>query len=172
MRALILGAALAAAATPALAEFTLSSTNIKSGSPMALAQVLGSCNGRKISPALTWSGETADTQRFASPVRRSTDVSWCVARKPATTAPTGGAVPGGNRPAADPAGSAAARSPPGRPLRARAGSGYSARNIRADLGQAHAPSGAVQQTHAKRGFQRLDLIADRCRRHVEAARDG
>src|SRR5438105_14391617 len=36
-----------------------------------------------------------------------------------------------------------------------------------DLGQAHAPSGAVQQTHAKRGFQRLDLIADCCRRHVE-----
>jgi hypothetical protein len=39
-----------------------------------------------------------------------------------------------------------------------------------DLGQAHAPSGAVEQTHAKCGFQRLDLIADRCRRHVEAAR--
>jgi Raf kinase inhibitor-like YbhB/YbcL family protein len=64
MRALILGAALAAAATPALAEFRVSSTNVKSGSPMALAQVLGSCNGQNISPALTWSGEPADTQSF------------------------------------------------------------------------------------------------------------
>ena len=43
MRALILGAVLAA---PALAEFTVSSPNVKRGSPMALAQALGSCNGR------------------------------------------------------------------------------------------------------------------------------
>src|SRR6201993_3148923 len=64
MRALILGAALAVTATPALAEFIVSSTNVKSGSPMALAQVLGSCNGQNISPALTWSGEPADTQSF------------------------------------------------------------------------------------------------------------
>ena len=67
MRALILAAALAAAtlATPALAEFIVSSTNVKSGSPMALAQVLGSCNGQNISPALNWSGEPAGTQSFA-----------------------------------------------------------------------------------------------------------
>ena len=65
MRALIFGAALAAAATPALAEFIVSSTNVKSGSPMALAQVLGSCNGQNISPALNWSGEPVGTQSFA-----------------------------------------------------------------------------------------------------------
>jgi Raf kinase inhibitor-like YbhB/YbcL family protein len=65
MRALIFGAALAAAATPALAEFIVSSTNVKSGSTMALAQVLGSCNGQNISPALNWSGEPAGTQSFA-----------------------------------------------------------------------------------------------------------
>ena len=65
MRALILGAALVAAATPAFAELKVSSTNVKSGSPMALAQVLGSCNGQNVSLALTWSGEPADTQSFA-----------------------------------------------------------------------------------------------------------
>ena len=65
MRALILGAALAAVATPALAELIVSSTNVKSGSPMALAHVLGSCNGQNISPALNWSGEPAGTQSFA-----------------------------------------------------------------------------------------------------------
>jgi Raf kinase inhibitor-like YbhB/YbcL family protein len=65
MRALILGAALAAVATPALAKFTVSSPNVKSGSPMALAQVLGSCNGQNVSPALTWAGEPAGTQSFA-----------------------------------------------------------------------------------------------------------
>ena len=65
MRALILAAALVAAATPALAEFRVSSTNVKSGSPMALAQVLGSCNGQNVSPALSWSGEPAGTQSFA-----------------------------------------------------------------------------------------------------------
>ena len=65
MRAPILGAVLAAVATPALAEFILSSTEVKSGSPMALAQALDSCNGRNISPALSWSGEPAGTQSFA-----------------------------------------------------------------------------------------------------------
>ena len=65
MRALILAAALAAAATPAFAKFTMSSPDVKSGSPMALAQVLGSCNGQNVSPALTWSGEPAGTQSFA-----------------------------------------------------------------------------------------------------------
>jgi Raf kinase inhibitor-like YbhB/YbcL family protein len=64
MRALIVGAALVAA-TPALAEFTVSSPDVKSGSPMALAQVLGACNGQNVSPALTWSGEPAGTQSFA-----------------------------------------------------------------------------------------------------------
>jgi Raf kinase inhibitor-like YbhB/YbcL family protein len=65
MRALILGVALAGLATPALAAFLLSSTDVKSGSPMALAQVLDSCNGQNVSPALTWSGEPAGTQSFA-----------------------------------------------------------------------------------------------------------
>jgi Raf kinase inhibitor-like YbhB/YbcL family protein len=65
MRALILGATLAMAATPALAEFTMSSPDVKSGSPMALAQALGRCNGQNISPALTWAGEPAGTQSFA-----------------------------------------------------------------------------------------------------------
>lgn len=65
MRTLILGAALAAAATPALAEFTVSSTNVKSGSPMALAQVLDSCNGQNVSPALSWGAEPAGTMSFA-----------------------------------------------------------------------------------------------------------
>jgi Raf kinase inhibitor-like YbhB/YbcL family protein len=65
MRALILGAALAAAATPALAEFTVSSPDVKSGSPMALAQVLGTCRGQNVSPALSWAGEPAGTQSFA-----------------------------------------------------------------------------------------------------------
>ena len=66
-RRLVLGAALAATATPALAEFTLSSPDVKSGSPMALAQVLNAlgCQGRNISPALSWSGEPAATQSFA-----------------------------------------------------------------------------------------------------------
>ena len=64
MRALILGAALVSA-TPALAEFTVSSPDVKSGSPMALAQVLGACNGQNVSPALIWSGEPAGTQSFA-----------------------------------------------------------------------------------------------------------
>jgi Raf kinase inhibitor-like YbhB/YbcL family protein len=65
MRALILGATLAMVATPAFAEFTLSSTDVKSGSPMALAQVLDRCNGQNISPSLTWAGEPAGTQSFA-----------------------------------------------------------------------------------------------------------
>jgi Raf kinase inhibitor-like YbhB/YbcL family protein len=65
MRALILVAVLAATATPALAEFIMSSTEVKSGSPMALAQVLDRCNGQNISPALSWSGEPAGTQSFA-----------------------------------------------------------------------------------------------------------
>ena len=64
MRTLILGAALAAVATPALAEFALSSPTVKSGSPMALAQVLGSCNGHNVSPALSWGGEPPGTQSF------------------------------------------------------------------------------------------------------------
>jgi Raf kinase inhibitor-like YbhB/YbcL family protein len=65
MRALILGAALAAMATPAFAEFILSSTDVKAGSPMAVAQALRSCGGQNISPALSWSGEPAGTQSFA-----------------------------------------------------------------------------------------------------------
>ena len=66
MRWLILGAALSAVAAPALAaEFTLSSTEVKSGSPMALAQAFTECKGQNISPALSWSGAPTGTQSFA-----------------------------------------------------------------------------------------------------------
>jgi Raf kinase inhibitor-like YbhB/YbcL family protein len=68
MRGLVLGTMLAAmAATPALAEFKLASTDVKSGSPMAMAQVFNGfgCTGQNISPALSWSGEPAGTQSFA-----------------------------------------------------------------------------------------------------------
>ena len=66
MRWLILGAALSAAPAPALAaEFVLSSTEVKSGSPMALAQAFTDCKGQNISPALSWSSEPTGTQSFA-----------------------------------------------------------------------------------------------------------
>ncbi|MBV9200946.1 MAG: YbhB/YbcL family Raf kinase inhibitor-like protein [Alphaproteobacteria bacterium] len=66
MRGLILGAALSAVAVPAVAaEFMLNSTEVKSGSPMALAQAFTDCRGQNISPALSWSGEPAGTQSFA-----------------------------------------------------------------------------------------------------------
>jgi Raf kinase inhibitor-like YbhB/YbcL family protein len=67
MRALLLAMAFGVAATPALAEFKLASTDVKSGSPMAAAQVFNGfgCTGQNISPALSWSGEPAGTQSFA-----------------------------------------------------------------------------------------------------------
>jgi Raf kinase inhibitor-like YbhB/YbcL family protein len=66
MRALIFGAALSAIAAPALAaEFVLSSTDVKAGSPMGIAQAYTACKGQDISPALAWSGEPAGTQSFA-----------------------------------------------------------------------------------------------------------
>jgi Raf kinase inhibitor-like YbhB/YbcL family protein len=66
MRGLILGAALSAVAGPALAaEFMLASTEVKSGSPMGIAQVYTACKGQNISPALSWSGEPTGTQSFA-----------------------------------------------------------------------------------------------------------
>src|SRR5580693_3594532 len=67
MRALLLALAFSTAATPALAEFKLASTDVKSGSPMATAQVFNGfgCNGQNISPALSWSGEPPGTQSFA-----------------------------------------------------------------------------------------------------------
>ncbi|HEU0154656.1 MAG TPA: YbhB/YbcL family Raf kinase inhibitor-like protein [Stellaceae bacterium] len=66
MRWLILGAALSLATAPALAaQFVLASTEVKSGSPMALAQAYTECNGQNISPALSWSGEPAGTKSFA-----------------------------------------------------------------------------------------------------------
>src|SRR5271168_2672322 len=40
----------------------------------------------------------------------------------------------------------------------------------ADLGQADAPRRAVQQAHAERVFQRLDVLADRRGRDVHPAR--
>ena len=66
MRWLILAAALSAVEVPVLAaEFMLTSTEVKSGSPMALAQAYTDCKGQNISPALSWSGEPAGTQSFA-----------------------------------------------------------------------------------------------------------
>jgi Raf kinase inhibitor-like YbhB/YbcL family protein len=66
MRGLILGIALSAlTAQASAAEFILSSTDVKSGSPMAKAQLLAGCKGQNISPALAWSGEPAGTQSFA-----------------------------------------------------------------------------------------------------------
>lgn len=66
MRVLILAAALSAVAAPALAvEFMLASTDVKSGSPMGIAQVFTACKGQNISPALSWSGEPTGTQSFA-----------------------------------------------------------------------------------------------------------
>ena len=67
MRGLIFGAlTLAAAAGAALAaEFVLSSTEVKSGSPMGLAQAYTACNGQNISPALSWSSAPAGTKSFA-----------------------------------------------------------------------------------------------------------
>ena len=66
MRWLILGAALSALTAPALAaEFMLNSTEVKSGSPMSIAQAFTACRGQNISPALTWSGEPPGTQSFA-----------------------------------------------------------------------------------------------------------
>jgi Raf kinase inhibitor-like YbhB/YbcL family protein len=67
MRALMLAAAFAVVATPALAEFKLASTDVKAGSPMAAAQVFNGfgCNGQNISPALSWSGEPTGTKSFA-----------------------------------------------------------------------------------------------------------
>jgi Raf kinase inhibitor-like YbhB/YbcL family protein len=68
MRALILGTAFAAMATPALAaEFMLASTDVKAGTPMATAQVLNGsgCTGQNVSPSLTWSGEPTGTRSFA-----------------------------------------------------------------------------------------------------------
>jgi Raf kinase inhibitor-like YbhB/YbcL family protein len=66
MRVLILAAALSTVAAPALAaEFVLASTEVKSGSPMGIAQVFTACNGQNISPALSWSGEPTGTQSFA-----------------------------------------------------------------------------------------------------------
>jgi hypothetical protein len=67
MRALLLAMAFGVAATPAVAEFKLASTDVKAGSPMAAAQVFNGygCTGKNISPSLSWSGEPAGTQSFA-----------------------------------------------------------------------------------------------------------
>ena len=66
MRWLILGAALSLMTASALAaEFRLTSTEVKSGSPMALAQAYTACKGQNVSPALFWSGEPKGTQSFA-----------------------------------------------------------------------------------------------------------
>jgi Raf kinase inhibitor-like YbhB/YbcL family protein len=91
MRALILGMVLTMAATPAFAEFTMSSPDVKSGSPMQLAQAHAQCGGKDISPALTWSGEPPGTKSFAVTML-DTDAAggkgwwhWAVFNIPATT---------------------------------------------------------------------------------------
>src|SRR6516165_9783100 len=66
MQRLILVIGLFVVSTPAFAaELVLSSTNVKSGSPMGIAQALTDCKGQNISPALSWSGEPTGTQSFA-----------------------------------------------------------------------------------------------------------
>ena len=67
MRALMLGAGLAAAAAvPALAAgMTVISSDIKDGGTIPMAQVFTGCKGRNISPALAWSGAPAGTKSFA-----------------------------------------------------------------------------------------------------------
>ena len=66
MQRLILVIGLFVVSTPAFAaELVLSSTNVKSGSPMGIAQALTDCQGQHISPALSWSGEPTGTQSFA-----------------------------------------------------------------------------------------------------------
>jgi Raf kinase inhibitor-like YbhB/YbcL family protein len=65
MRGLILAAIVSAAAPALAAEFKLASTDVKSGSPMGVAQIFTACNGQNISPALSWSGEPTGTQSFA-----------------------------------------------------------------------------------------------------------
>ena len=67
MRWLIPGTALSAVTVPALAAgFTLASTDVKSGSPMALAQALIACKGQNISPALSWSGDVTANRPCAA----------------------------------------------------------------------------------------------------------
>ncbi len=57
---------MSAVATPVIAaQFTLASIDVKSGSPMGIAQVYTACKGQNISPALSWSGEPAGTKSFA-----------------------------------------------------------------------------------------------------------
>src|SRR6201993_5137478 len=80
-----------AVAAPALAaEFMLTSTEVKSGSPMALVQAFTDCKGQNISPALSWSGEPTGTQSFAvtiyDPDARAGDGwwNWTVFNIPAT----------------------------------------------------------------------------------------
>jgi Raf kinase inhibitor-like YbhB/YbcL family protein len=66
MRRLILGATLAAIATPASADsFTVNSPGIKQGADIPMAQVCDRYKGGNKSPAVSWSGEPADTKSFA-----------------------------------------------------------------------------------------------------------
>jgi len=68
MRALMLGLALAASVSPALAAgFAVTTPDFANGGTIAPAQVFNgnACNGQNRSPALSWSGEPAGTQSFA-----------------------------------------------------------------------------------------------------------
>ncbi len=59
--------ALGAAASPAAAQFTLTSPSIRNGGTIGLDHVFSGfgCTGKNISPALSWSGAPAGTKSYA-----------------------------------------------------------------------------------------------------------
>jgi Raf kinase inhibitor-like YbhB/YbcL family protein len=60
-------ASMLALAVASAAEFTLTSTDIKSGATLSNDQVFNSfgCSGKNLSPQLSWSGASANTQSYA-----------------------------------------------------------------------------------------------------------
>jgi Raf kinase inhibitor-like YbhB/YbcL family protein len=56
--------ALCAAASPACAAMTLTSSDIKDGATIAADQIYPRCGGKNISPQLSWSGAPAGTKSF------------------------------------------------------------------------------------------------------------
>lgn len=53
------------ATLPAVPTFTLSSSDVRDGEPLALAQRSSGAGGRDTSPQLTWSGAPAGTKSYA-----------------------------------------------------------------------------------------------------------
>src|SRR6478609_4373373 len=53
------------AALPAVAEFTLTSTDVSDGERLAPAQLAGYAGGQDVSPQLSWSGFPETTRSFA-----------------------------------------------------------------------------------------------------------